>query len=147
FRAGPQTPIPIDLTTRAGLTEHLAVLDPTPQPGASLAGFLAEARAAGGPVEAILITHADVLADPDFQAALHVLEDEHLHVATVDRDGAFDLLTLSATGRRLVRAAQLNLDKLLAEPKSPTAANPAPLIRETAPGLPAIFGSIPFPML
>lgn len=95
-----------------------------------------------GITEAILIMHPDVLADAEFGAALAGLSTDLLFIATVDRDGQFQLLSHTCAGRRLVADAKLDLEALFTQrrPVTPLVATPN---RTT---LPAIFAADPFPL-
>jgi hypothetical protein len=95
-----------------------------------------------GVTEAILITHPGVLADAEFGAALRSLPIDLLFIATVDRDGRFQLFSHTGTGRRLVSDAKLDLAALFTQrrPATPLVETPN---RTT---LPAIFAADPFPL-
>ncbi|MEK7865424.1 MAG: hypothetical protein AAB434_01990, partial [Planctomycetota bacterium] len=135
-----------DLSLREGLVAHLEALEPAPHPGAALPAFLDAVRAAGGASDAVLITHEDVLADPDFRAALSDVGDEALYVATVARGGAYRLYAVSARGRRVLSEATLSLDALFESPRREMPG--APLVAEGAgPNLPVILSVEPFPLL
>ena len=161
FRAAAGKAEPVDLTTREGLLACLAALEPAPHPGAAVGAFLdaLDAGAGAGAAEetstdAILITHPDVLHDPEFAATLAAVE-EPMYVATVDRAGGFELLTATRAGRKSVRRAELALDAILGletpkpppGPRRPRTPQPGvPLIAERAdPNLPVILSTQPFP--
>jgi hypothetical protein len=134
-----------DLTTRTGLVEHLAALDGRAHFGDSLAAFVALMDQAGDPADPFLVTHEDVLEDPDFQKAMRDHGPETAYAATVNRDGSFRLWHLSPAGRRLVRSAQFDLEKLLEPPKRQSRKKLLPLI-SPATELPEIFSAVPFPL-
>lgn len=136
---------PVELRTRSGLVSHLEALEPAPHPGAALARFLELAEEADNPIDAVLVTHADVLADAEFRRALTAVVNQPMYLATVDRQGRFRLLQVSRRGQKLIREAQLDLDRLLSPaPQRRT----APLIRKDAgTDLPAILSVDPFPLL
>ncbi len=134
-----------DLTAREGIVSHLEALEPSPHPGAALPVFLEAVRAAGGASDAVLVTHEDVLDDPDFRAALSAVGDEALYVATVARDGGYRLYAVSARGRRLLSEARLSLDALFEDRLREMPG--APLLSEGAnPNLPVILSVEPFPL-
>lgn len=140
---GAQTE-PVELTRREGVAEHLEKLYTDIHPGRALPELVSRLAAADGESDVILITTADTLADHDFQRAVGQCEVDSLFVASVERDGSFRLLHYSRQGRKILREAQLDLDKLLAEHRTPS----APLIeRDGIDDLPAIFFVRPFPLL
>ena len=133
---------PADLITRAGLIEQLAALETEAHPGAALEAFFA--ALGEDPGDAVLVVTEETAADPDFRRALADLGPVSLYLATVSRDGRFELWSRGPRGSKRIREARLSLDDLLSEP--PPAA--VPLIDPAlAPGLPAIFSIRPFPLL
>lgn len=140
---------PVDLTTRAGLTELLAALEMSRHPGDALPELLAELDAVAQaeersptPLDAVLITTDDVLTDREFQQSLAKLPRLTLYLATVNRVGDFRLQVHSPRGTKLLREATLSLDDLLRSPQPAT-----PLIDPSIdPKLPAILGQRPFPL-
>ncbi len=136
--AGPGI-VPADLTTAAGLLDHLAALDGRAHFGDALPAFVA----AAGDAEPFLVTHEDVLDDVDFQRAVRAHGPAAAYAAGVDRDGSFRLWHLSAGGRRLVRSARLDLDALLAPPRR-RSSTPVPLV--AGEDLPTILSTTPFPL-
>src|SRR5262245_1414899 len=73
YRARGASVVPVDLTTREGLVDHLAALEAEPHPAAALPAF--RAAVAGGrgtpapqpdPSDLVLIAGEDVVADRDF---------------------------------------------------------------------------------
>ncbi len=145
FRAERTGLEPVDVTTRAGIESHLGQLQTTSHPGESLGAFFEAIAAVGAAdTDAVLVTHADVLADPEFLAALAELPPSPLYVAAVDREGGFSLLAFSRAGRRPVREAKLSLNDILG-PKPAKRAG-VDLVNEAANvSLPAIFSRDPFP--
>jgi MoxR-vWA-beta-propeller ternary system domain bpX1/MoxR-vWA-beta-propeller ternary system domain bpX0 len=157
FRARGRTVVPVDLTSRDGLVEHLASLEPDLHPGPALAALQAalEASPTGvsglpespGPPEGldvVVVTTEDVATDLDFQRALVDQALWPLHLATVRRDGRFQLLLCGLHGRKTLRTAMLDLEGLFTPRKS----RAAPLIDRKQPaGLPAILSVRPFPLL
>ncbi len=146
FRAVDSGLLPIDLGSRAGLVEQLAVLEPSAHPGAALGPLAALLGAAGGTADAVVITGEEVAADPDFRRQMTACGIDPIHLVTVARDGRLRLSARSRRGSRLIREAVLDVEKLLAEEPGGTAAGgkkPRLLDRN----LPAIFSADPFPLL
>jgi hypothetical protein len=146
FRASGPRLEPVDLLSKAGLVLHLGALEPTAHPGLALAAL----RASLGDdphAEALLVTHPEVLADPDFQRDLAHAKFEKLYLAAVDRDGSFRLERYPRGGPPLAEA-RMNLDDLFPEaPRSSSAPKPRPLIDHVAyPELPLILSLERFPL-
>jgi hypothetical protein len=146
----------VDLMTRRGVEAHLGHLETRAHPGAALAPFFNRLASTDDgddsqhPTDAILVTHADVLADPAFLAvATKALADVSVtfYVAAVDRAGAFRLVSLSRAGLKVVREAELSLDTILAErPRRGAESASVPLIAKGVElSLPAILYADPFP--
>ncbi|KAF0177789.1 MAG: Uncharacterized protein FD161_2233 [Limisphaerales bacterium] len=133
---------PVDLLSRSGLTDHLAALEVEAHFGAALPALRA-ALPTGLEHQAVFITHRDALADAEFRRALAEWPSASGFVAVVDRTGSFALHALPLAQRPPLCEAMLDVATVFAECKGA-----APLIRrELAPGLPAIFGIEPFPLL
>ncbi|HUY90020.1 MAG TPA: hypothetical protein VMV10_14890 [Pirellulales bacterium] len=146
FRAEGAELAPVDMTTAAGLTEHLEALDHRAHPGAALpalAELLTEAGEDDDEADVVLVTGDDVLADWEFQRALAEARFGQIHLAAVGRDGRFQLQLQSPRGRKLLREAQFSLDDVLQPIAKPTVG----LLAESKFELPAIFGAEPFPLL
>lgn len=146
FRAKGHELVPVDMTTAAGLTEHLAALDNRAHPGAALpalAELVGAASQGGEEADVVLVTGDDVLVDGQFQRAFAEAQLEQIHLATVDRQGRFRLQLRSLRGRKLLREAQFSLDDVLAPSARPTVR----LLAETKFEPPAIFAAEPFPLL
>jgi hypothetical protein len=142
YRASGAGVVPVDLTTRQGLIDHLAALETEPHPGAALRPLLAILEERETPHDLVLVTAEDVLADRAFQRDLATCEPWPLHVATVRRDGRFELLLCGGHGRKTLRTATLDLDVLVAKKTKQTR-----LIDEKrARALPAILAVRPFPL-
>ncbi len=144
FRARGAELSTVDLLSKEGLVAHLGALEPHAHPGAALAAFRAlladDARA-----DAVLITHREVFADPDFQRALALAEFETLYFALVDREGGFTLLR-HPCGNTAPAEAQLDLHGLF--PDAPGGGKRPPLLDRAAhPDLPLILSTEPFPFL
>lgn len=141
FRGAGDTLAPVDLTTRAGLEEHLAALDPRLHPGSALpdvAKLPASAEA-----EVIVLTSEEVHADHAFRRSLA----EHLPVCyagLVTREGDFQLLSRSLRGTRTLRRARLDLSVLFESRGD----QPAPKLLDDDHGaaLPAILRLAEFPL-
>ncbi len=136
--------VPIDLTTRVGLVEHLATLEPELHPGNALGAFLASVSNSEEAAEPVLVITEDAFESPEFQKTVASQDIELLHVATVNRDGQFRLIERTSRGQKMVREAQLSLDELLTTPKRQGLAL---LDRTWATDLPAILSVAPFPLL
>lgn len=142
FRAHNSLVLPVDLTTREGLVEHLSALETAPHPGAAIKSFLETLAPAGALAERVLITHSDTLADPDFKRALSAHPDLDCHAACVDREGNFHFLHLTSRGQTTLREARLDLHKIMSSDS-----HAAPLrIDALDPSLPAILAVKPFPL-
>ena len=141
---------PVDTATRDGMLLHLEALEHTAHPGSALAPWLealAKGNAAGEMLsDLVLVTHDEVLDDPEFHACLPALGTD-LYVATVNREGQFRLVLLTRTGRRPICSAKLSLDEIL-EPQLNAAAQQ--VLRQAAgedARLPLILTVQPFPLL
>ena len=148
FRAAGDGIEPVDLAHRAGIEAHLGALETAPHPAAALDAFHAAAAAAdGGQTDVVLVTHADVLADPEFSAALRTSRIGALYLAAIDREGSFSLFVHSRAGRKLVREAKLSLAAIDGRTPAKTRkpAGVPLIIAEKDPSLPAILYSEPFP--
>jgi hypothetical protein len=132
---------PVDLLSRNGLTQHLGALEPAAHAGESVPAF-AEAASGNAQSQSVLITHRDALNDPEFRRALADHPAAPGFIATVDRDGRFELHALPLAHRPAVCEADLDLKSVFDEH------TPLPPIKiEVDPDLPAIFGISPFPFL
>lgn len=144
WRADGRSVVQVDLTTKAGLMEHLERLATTVHPGASLAAWKRALVAIQGACDPILVTTTDVLADLDFLRALAESELGSLFVASVNRRGEFRLGIRGPHGERPLRRATLDIQQLLPKPASGPA---TPLIDpHLARALPAICLVRPFPL-
>ena len=135
----------VDIATAAGLAEHLAVLDVRVHPGESLAPLRKLVDEAAGAIDVVVVTATDVVADPNFRRALADAQFDDIHLAVVDRSGAFELHLQTLRGRKLLKQAEFKLEEIFAPPKS--AAKPAEgLVDDSRRDLPAIFRVSPFPL-
>jgi hypothetical protein len=131
----------VDLLSRNGLTQHLGILESNAHPGECVPAFV-DALANDARNQSVLITHRDALADAEFRRSLADNPAAPGFVATVDRDGRFELHALPLSHRPAVCEADLDLTTVFTE----NAAVP-PIKVEVDPDLPAIFGITPFPFL
>jgi hypothetical protein len=131
----------VDLLSRDGLTQHLGVLEPSAHPGESIKMF-AGAVSTNAQNQTVLITHRDTLDDPEFRRALAENPAAPGYVATVDREGRFELHATPLARRTPLCEADLNLEGIFDD-----RAGVPPIKTEVAPDLPAIFGVVPFPFL
>jgi hypothetical protein len=147
--AGGARTEPVDLTTRGGLVALLESLVPDAHAGAAMAAYLkseiSDLKSPDADTETLLVTHPDVLRDLEFQRAVAAApQAEGWFAATVDRDGAFELVTVTRAGRKPVSSAKLDLDELLHPGSLPS---PVPLRDPSInPNLPAIFAFRPLPL-
>jgi hypothetical protein len=132
---------PVDLLSRKGLVEHLGALEPGAHAGESLAEF-AKCATTGSQNQSVLVTHQDALGDPEFRRALSENPAAPGFVATVDREGKFELHALPLARRPALCEADLDLATVFSEP-----AQAGILKTDVEPDLPAIFGISPFPFL
>jgi len=143
YRACGAGVVPVDLTTRQGLVDHLGALEPDPHPGAAVRPLLAILDGRETPHDLVLVTAEDILADRDFQRDLTACEPWPLHIATVRRDGRFELLLCGAHGRKTLRTATLDLNELFAVKKTKQISL---VDHKRARDLPAILSMQPFPL-
>ncbi len=131
----------LDVLSRHGLAQHLGALEPSAHAGEALPAF-AEAVSPGAHTQSVLITHRDALGDPEFRRALAATPTAPGFVATVDRDGRFELHALPLAHRPALCEADLDLPSVFDEPVVVS-----PMKTEVDPNLPAIFGLSPCPLL
>ena len=132
---------PVDLLSRNGLTQHLGALEINAHPGEALPTF-ASAVPPDGQNQTVLITHRDALDDPEFRRALAEHPAVPSFVAVVDRAGRFELHATPLARRPPLCEADLDLAAVFGNNTGV-----APIKFEVEPGLPAIFGVLPFPFL
>lgn len=143
YRAAGSEAAPVDLTTRNGLIEHLAALEPDLHPGAALAAFRAEFEDSLGS-EPVLVTTDEVVADSQFLAEIGQAGLAPVLLASVGRNGSFRLVERSGRGERTLREARFELEELFSSPQRVV---PSLVDRPWARGLPAILSVSPFPLL
>ncbi len=141
WRAHGRSLFKVDLLSRNGLTEHLGALEPAAHLGASMPAFC-DALRENAQSQAVLITHRDALADPDFRRAVSEHPLAPGFVATVDRDGRFELHALPLAHRSPLCEADLDLAAIFDQPSTDLVVR-----AQLDPNLPAIFGLAPFPFL
>ena len=141
WRASGKLLSPVDLLSRSDLTQHLGALEVEAHPGGSLPAF-AETTGSGTPTQSVLITHRDTLDDPEFRRALAEQTAAISFVATVDGAGRFELHALPLSHRPPICEADLDLASVFDDK-----VGVPPIKVECVPGLPAIFGVRPFPLL
>lgn len=138
----------VPLQNREDLIEHLEVLRHETHAGAALPAVANLARATHEEAAVILVTSREATADPEFQQSLAQAGLSGLHVATVNRQGEFELTERTAFGARQLAAQRLSIDEILEPParRSGAAASSIRLLRpEYDPELPAILSVDPFP--
>lgn len=135
-----------DLLSRNGLIEHLSALETYAHPSPALKPFFKQ-FARQPEMEAVLITHRDCVADPDFQRALSEIDWRRFYIATVDRDGCFELFAHPHRQKPLCQA-EIALESLFAQPTGRTGQQTATLgDAKHDPSLPLILNVRPFPFL
>jgi hypothetical protein len=141
WRAHGKQLLPVDLLSRKGLAQHLGVLEPAAHAGESVPAFAKAASAKEGN-QSVLITHRDALGDPEFRRTLADNPAAPGFIATVDREGHFELHVMPLAHRPPICEADLDLAAVFDE-----TAEVMPIKSEVDPDLPAIFGVSPFPFL
>lgn len=141
FRSVSNGILPIDLTTRDEIIDHLGSLELAVHPGEAISAFVAEAD--GLPTDFVIVTGEDVLSDPEFRQALSNHRLTNLYIVAVTREGDLRLLRRTRQGERVLRQAKLDLNQILAGP-----AKTRPKLRDDSidPRLPAILRVRPFPL-
>lgn len=142
FRASEEAIIPVDLSTRDGLISHLGALETESQPGRALPELFSKVAQTKLPGDTVLITTERVLDDPEFQQALVERMQSRLYLATVNRDGEFQLWSHSVRGRKCHTSLKLDLNQIL---DGPSLANRSLVDASVDPDLPAILRVQPFP--
>ena len=142
FRSGRDTAEATVLTTREGLAEHLAALEPTEHPGASLESFLLAVESEPASAEPVLITTSDVLAGDAFRQALGKYCLGDLWLIVVERDGRLKVLQRTRQGTSVRKQLQLSLEEIL----SPQAVKHVKRL-DVQDDIPAIFHLQQFPLL
>ena len=143
FRAKRDRVVRVDLTTREGLVAHLAALETDLHAGRALQAFADAMSEFDNLAEPVLVTTVDGLADKAFQRILGEQDVLPMHIATVSRDGDFQLLEQTGRGKKVLRSATLDVDDL----RTKKSQSPALINRDYADKLPAIFRAERFPLL
>ena len=143
YRASGSDIVPVDLNSREGLVAHLESLEPEVHPGRSLDEFFQHVRQSDLAGDVVLVTTDSVLADLEFQQKLNESDAPPIYLATVDREGHFQLWSRGPRGRKCHANLQFDLDVLFEDPKRRSKT----LIDSTIdPNLPAILRIKPFPL-
>jgi hypothetical protein len=141
YRARRDTLVETDLCTRAGLVQHLGQLETPAHPGAAMKLLFERLDPEAG-VEVVVITHPDAVADDDFKRALAAVA-KPFYLATVDRDGCFELYARPGGATPLCQA-RIDLNGLF--PGRP-AAKATLIDLKLDPKLPRILSLHPLPFL
>lgn len=124
FRASGEKLVAIDLTSKAGLQQHLAALEIDLHLGQALPAIQQDQESSGGennPSDVVLITTDDALADEAFRKQLRAAALPGAWIATVNRGGRVRLLELGLRELVLKREAKFELAQILAPPRKPVA--------------------------
>lgn len=132
---------PVDLLSRRGLVTHLHALETDAHPGDALPLFVTAAASAENG-QTIVVTHRDTLDDPEFRKALTKPGSIPNYIATVDREGQFELHGLPLSSRPPLCQATVDLKRIF-----PPDAGPPPMAPKLNPDLPWILSLRPFPFL
>ena len=146
YRSSAVGLVPVDLSTKEGIIDHLRALEISAHPGMAMEPFLSAIASAPHCADAVLVTCEEVLADADFQRQLATYSVDLIHIVTVARDGRLRLLTRSRRGMRVVREATLDVSTILAKPPEGVRHSQRPLFNQESQDLPAIFYADPFPL-
>jgi hypothetical protein len=150
FRAEGNHLAPVSLQSRAELIDHLEVLRHEAHVGAALPEVASLTRNDEEAAAVILVTSREASADPEFRQSLADAGLTGLHLATVNRQGEFELTQQLPHGTKQLAAQRLAIDEIL-EPTtrkggSKKASPAVQLLRpEYDPELPAILSVDPFP--
>lgn len=147
YRAEGDNLQPADLLTREGVIAQLSALEPAPHPAAAAIKFLEHWQAEPEDVDPVLITHQDVLTDPEFRRKLREhLTTDPIYIATVDKAGHYQLDAFSAAGQKRLQHATIDLAQLL-DPPEPDSPGKTELLRDDIdPDLPTILSMQQFPL-
>ncbi|SFH92940.1 hypothetical protein [Planctomicrobium piriforme] len=140
YRAAGEEIVPVDLSSKQGLSTHLEALDPAMHPGQALPEFQQQNQL--DETDVILVTHLDSLGDAEFLRCLDESELSPLYCVGVNRHGQMRVVQRSRLGERLLRETVLDLKDLL-----PTVPHVPPLYDPEADSkLPAILRLKRFPL-
>ncbi len=142
YRSSADGAIPSVLTTRDGLLEQLAALEPTEHPGGALNSFVQMMGDESESAEPVIITTSDVLANDAFRQALDKASTGDFWLIIVERDGRLEVRQRTRQGTSIRKQLKLPLTEIL----SPRTAEK--VHRKNVPeSYPAIFHLSSFPLL
>lgn len=110
----------VDFASSVGIASHLEVLDHRLHPGEALPALTERMEELHENTDVVIVTGADVYSDHEFRRLLTEQAWPEVHVATVDRDGRFELHLQTPRGAKPLRQAQFALDDILQPPQKPT---------------------------
>ncbi len=142
-RAMGSTIEPVDLSTKVGLIEHLQALESALHPANALPQFIKQFEQTELEAEPVLIITEDTWADTEFRHLLNQSNIRTFHIATVSREGRFQLIEKNLRGIKILREVTINIEDLFQEPQRTVST----IKDEDAKDLPAIFSVKPFPLL
>lgn len=145
YRATDDHVEPVDLTSTNGLIQHLAALNTELHPGESLGEFTQRIVEEGEAGDVVIITTETAIADPDFQRALSELSIAPIYLATVNREGEFELWAKGTRGTKHVTSLKLDLEDLLKRPARSKPATEALVDSKIDSNLPFFFHADPIP--
>lgn len=116
YRAEGKLLQPVDLKTREGLEDHLAVVSPSLHSGPAIGEFI-NVNDSDERGDHVVITSDDVVADADFRRELNsACQESPVYLVTVSRAGKLEFSVWNARGRKIIREATLDLNALLDTP-------------------------------
>jgi hypothetical protein len=150
FRAEGSRLVPVSLQSRAELIDHLEVLRHEAHVGAVLPKIASLTRNDDEEAAVFLVTSREASADPEFRQSLADAGLTGLHLATVNRQGEFELTQQLPHGTKQLATQRLAIDDILEPPKKKDGKRKSSpsrqLLRpEYDPELPAILSVHPFP--
>ncbi|MCP4455779.1 MAG: hypothetical protein GY809_30335, partial [Planctomycetes bacterium] len=132
-----------DILSQDGMISMLESLETHAHPEQALAEFLTTGDDDDA-TDKVLVTHEDVLSDPDFRQYLSDCNIDMLYIATVGRQGRYTLQSCCRLGLNTIHEAHLDLDCIL---KAPPGQQTDVLLRDDHdPNLPVILSVEPFPL-
>lgn len=137
FRPGEKHLVPIDLTAREGMIKHLSALETNIHAGTYLEGLPQEESL---PIDLAIITHPRAMEEPEFKAALNVLNLRNLYLVSVDREGNLQLDIKTPAGSKTLQRAHLVLEDIVGSESSKA-------LRPDSARLPMVLSIQPFPLL
>ena len=144
----PDVLVENDFRSEEGLIDALTRLDPSPHAAARVVDFLENDDAGENTAcDHILITHPNVLADPEFRQLTRKAADKvPFFVVTVNELGELEFLARTGNGERSLQRIQLDLDKITREGKK-NRLRPKSRKLPIDPSLPTILAFEQFPLL